>query len=31
MLKIIEYNEKYAKEMSEIIITNMYAITAKKL
>lgn len=29
MIKIVEYNEKYAKEMSKIIITNMYEINIK--
>ena len=29
MVKIVEYNEKYAKEMSDIIITNMYEINIK--
>ena len=29
MIKIDEYNEKYAKEMSDIIITNMYEINIK--
>ena len=29
MIKIVEYNEKYAKEMSDIIITNMYEINIK--
>lgn len=29
MIKIVEYDEKYAKEMSKIIITNMYEINIK--
>lgn len=29
MVKIEEYNEKYAKELSDIILTNMYTINIK--
>lgn len=29
LIKIVEYDEKYAKEMSKIIITNMYEINIK--
>lgn len=29
MLKIVEYNAKYAKDLSEIILSNMYTINIK--
>lgn len=29
MIKVVEYDDKYAKEMSKIIITNMYEINIK--
>ena len=31
MVEIKEYQEEYAKEMSNIIITNMYEINKKEL
>lgn len=29
MIKIVEYNDKYAKEMSKIIVSNLYEINIK--
>ena len=30
MIKIVEYNNNYAKELSEIILDNMYKINIKE-